>query len=381
MFRGLDGSLRRLFTMNFTFAVCFYLVSPLFPLYLDALGYSKSMIGLTLSLGSFTGAVSTLISGLLVDRFGKKPLLVRSVFFCSASVGLVTVVDNWLFIVLFWMMFHLSQSLFEPTRLAYISDKAGDDNRGKLFGMMNLAWPLAGIIGPVLSGRLAEGFGWDVVYGVAFGFCLAGLFPLLGLEDGGSSSDVVRPKFDRKFLGVLGLHFIFHVFLTTAIGIMNMAVPIYLADKFGLSYSTIGLFFTVSSVVTMLTQAPSGAFSDRFGMKRTMLVFLGIVPFMYLVWVFSGNWVLLLVSYSLSMALWSMTWPASLVLVSEAVPSAMRGTAISARMTGYRVGYTLGPMLCGFLLQRFGGVSPFIAATILWGAALPFCFRFKDVSK
>ena len=81
------------------------------------------------------------------------------------------------------------------------------------------------------------------------------------------------------------------------------------------------------------------------------------------------------------MALWSMTWPASLVLVSEAVPYAMRGTAISARMTGYRVGYTLGPMFCGFLLQRFGGVSPFIAAVFIWVASIPFCYRFKDVSK
>jgi len=111
-----------------------------------------------------------------------------------------------------------------------------------------------------------------------------------------------------------------------------------------------------------------------------MLVFLGIVPFMYLVWVFSGNWVLLLVSYSLSMALWSMTWPASLVLVSEAVPASMRGTAISARMTGYRVGYTLGPMICGYLLQSVGGVSPFVAATVIFGAALPFGFRFSEVS-
>jgi MFS family permease len=380
MFAGLDGNLKRLFVMNIVFAVCFYLVSPLFPLYLDALGVSESRIGLILSLGSFTGAVSTLLSGLLVDRFGKRSLLIRSVLFGSVAVGVISLVGHWLLIVPFWMMFHLSQSLFEPTRLAYISDRVSDDNRGRLFGLMNLAWPVAGIIGPVLSGRLAEGYGWSVVFSVAVGVCLFGLVPLLGLEDAGRSSGGEGSGFDRGYLGVLGLHFVFHVFLTTAIGIMNMAIPIYLADVFGLSYSTIGLFFTVSSVVTMVTQAPSGALSDRFGMKRTMLVFLGLVPFMYLVWVFSGNWVLLLVSYSLSMALWSMTWPASLVLVSEAVPASMRGTAISARMTGYRVGYTLGPMICGFLLQRVGGVSPFVAATVIFGAALPFGFRFSEVS-
>ena len=71
MLAGLDRSLKRLFAMNIVYALFFYLVSPLFPLYLDALGISETRIGLILSLGSFTGAVSTLLSGLMVDRFGR----------------------------------------------------------------------------------------------------------------------------------------------------------------------------------------------------------------------------------------------------------------------------------------------------------------------
>jgi len=32
------------------------------------------------------------------------------------------------------------------------------------------------------------------------------------------------------------------------------------------------------------------------------------------------------------------------------------------------------------LLQSVGGVSPFVAATVIFGAALPFGFRFSEVS-
>ena len=380
MFKELDGSLRRLFLMNITFAICFYLVQPLFPLYLADLEITETQIGLILSLGSLTGAISTLISGLLVDRFGEKTLLIQSIFVACFSVALIVLAGNWLLIIPFWMMFNLSQSLFEPTRLAYISERATPENRGKLYGIMNLAWPVAGIVGPVISGRLADSFGWVHVFAAAILFCLVGVFPLRGMEKTRRDQKDNGSTFDRGYLPILAQHFVFHVLLTTAIGIMNMAIPIYLADRFNLNYSTIGLFFTVSSVVTMLTQVPSGALSDRFGMKRTMLVFLSMVPFMYLVWVVSNNWVLLLVSYSLSMALWSMTWPASLVMVSEAVPDSMRGTAISARMTGYRVGYTIGPVVCGLLLSSYGGVTPFIAATIIFAAALPIGLRFKETS-
>jgi len=380
MFNELDGSLRRLFLMNITFAICFYLVQPLFPLYLADLEITETQIGLILSLGSLTGAVSTLISGLLVDRFSEKPLLIQSIFVASISVALIVLAGNWLLIIPFWMMFNLSQSLFEPTRLAYISKKATLENRAKLFGVMNLAWPLAGIIGPIISGRLADSYGWVHVFAAAILFCLVGIFPLRGMEKTRSDQKENGSTLDRGYLPTLAQHFVFHVLLTTAIGIMNMAIPIYLAEKFNLNYSMIGLFFTVSSVVTMLTQAPSGAISDRYGMKRTMLVFLSIVPFMYLVWVLSDNWILLLVSYSLSMALWSMTWPASLVMVSEAVPDSMRGVAISARMTGYRVGYTVGPIICGLLLSSYGGVTPFVAATVIFAAALPIGLRFKETS-
>ena len=378
MFNELDGSLRRLFLMNITFAICFYLVQPLFPLYLADLEITEAQIGLILSLGSLTGAISTLISGLLVDRFGEKPLLIQSIFVASVSVALIVLAGNWLLIIPFWMMFNLSQSLFEPTRLAYISERATPENRGKLYGVMNLAWPLAGIIGPVISGRLADSFGWVHVFTAAILFCIVGVFPLRGMEKTRSEEKGSASTFDRGYLPILAQHFVFHVLLTTAIGIMNMAIPIYLADRFNLNYSTIGLFFTVSSIVTMLTQAPSGALSDRYGMKKTMLVFLSMVPFMYLVWVLSGNWIILLISYSLSMALWSMTWPASLVMVSEAVPDSMRGTAISARMTGYRVGYTIGPIICGLLLSSYGDVTPFISATVIFVAALPIGLRFKE---
>lgn len=382
MLQGIDRSLKSLFALNIAFALCYYLVGPLFPLYLDSLQVSESQIGLILGLGSLTGAFSTLISGFLADKFGKKTLFIASVLFNSTAVALIAYTRYWGLIIPLWMVFNLSQSLFEPARLSYIAEKTTPDNRAKLYGIMNLAWPIAGMIGPVLSGKLAENLGWPQVFIVGVVFCLSGLVPLFSIEKSSTSSSVdSKSPLDKKYVPTLALHFTFHVFLTTALGIMNMTVPIYLASHFELNYSTIGLFFTTSGVITMLTQVPSGAIADKYGMKRTTLVILALVPFTYLTWVLIDNWVVLLVAYALSMGLWSMTWGATTVLVSEAVPETMRGTAISARMTGYRVGYTLGPIISGILLSSYGGVTPFIAAMVIFALALPIGFRFKEVEK
>lgn len=380
--KGIDASLKKVFILNMSFAFCYYLAGPLFPLFLDTLSVSKSQIGLILGLGSLSGAFSTLASGFLADRFGKKTLFYVSLFMNSSAVLLIALTRNWVVIIPLWMTFNLSQSLFEPVRLAYIGERATSDNRAKLYGFMNLAWPITGIIGPVLSGNLAENLGWTQVFLVAAVFGLSGLIPLYSIQEANKEKvESDKPQFDRTYLPILGLHFVFHVLLTTAIGIMNLAMPIYLAENFNLTYSTIGLFFTASSVINMITQIPSGVIADKYGMKKTTLTFLSIVPFTYITWILSDNWVILLVAYAFSMGLWSMTWGATTVLVTESVPETMRGTAISVRMTGYRVGYTLGPIISGALLSNYGGVTPFIASTIAYLIALPLGLRFKEPTK
>ncbi len=367
--------------INIAIALCYYFVGPLFPLFLETLQINESQIGLILGIGSLTGAFSTLVSGYLADRFGKKALFFLSLLSYSGATLLISSLSSWVLIIPVWMVFNMAQSMFEPVRLSYIGEKATPDNQGKLYGFMNLAWPIAGILGPYVSGKLAESMGWNRVFLVAVIVCASGIIPLLGIESSSATKRRDKAPFDRKYLPALGHHFLFHLLLTTAIGIMGMAMPIYLSNRFELTYSNIGLFFTVSSILTMLTQLPSGVLADKYGMKRMSLMCLSIVPFTYLAWVFVDNWVVLLLAYAMSMGLWSMTWGATTVLATEAVPDTMRGTAISIRMTGYRIGYTLGPIIAGTLLTRIGGVTPFIAATAIFVLAIPLGLRFKETKK
>jgi MFS family permease len=159
---------------------------------------------------------------------------------------------------------------------------------------------------------------------------------------------------------------------------MNLAIPFYLESHFNLQYSTIGLFFTISNMLTMVTQIPSGVLADNFGMKKITIISLSIVPLTYLTWVFIDNWMILLIAYSLSMGLWSMTWGPTTVLVSVVVPESMKGTAISIRMTAYRVGYTLGPIIAGHLLASNGGLLLFIVATLSMAACIPIGLKFRE---
>ncbi len=380
LFSDISDGLKRVFAINIMFALCYYLVAPLFPLFLESLQLSESQIGLVLGVGSFSGVISTMLSGYLTDKLGSKSLFLVTVLGYGVSVLLVALTGDWILITLFWVVFNASQSIFEPVRLSYIGENTTKENQGKMYGFMNLAWPISGVIGPILSGKLAEILGWTQTFVIAAILCLLAVLPSFALDTPKKEERTAKPKIESKYLWPLAQHFVFHVLLTTGIGIMYMAVPIYLAHDFGLDYTVIGMFFTVSNLITILTQIPSGSLADRYGMKKTTMIALSIVPLSSLIWVLSRNWLMLLLSNSLIMGLWSMTWGATTVLVTSTVPDSLRGTAISVRMTGYRVGYTLGPIIAGSLFTRFGGVSPFTFATLVFALALPIGMRFKEVN-
>jgi MFS family permease len=154
--------------------------------------------------------------------------------------------------------------------------------------------------------------------------------------------------------------------MTTGQGCVNMILPLFLKNQMGLSTSLIGLFFTGSSVLTLVTQIPSGWLADRYGRKKLILACIAPIPFLYGAWPFIDNWIVLLVLNSTAFGLWSMTWPATLALLSDFVPPQLRGSAFGVRMTGVRLGFTIGPLVAGYLYSAIGGVTPFMASAAFY---------------
>jgi len=77
---GLKRELWLLFALNLAVGFSSQFIQPLFPLYLESLNASEVEIGLVLSLASIVSMSLMIPSGLLMNRIGKKKLLLLSVF-------------------------------------------------------------------------------------------------------------------------------------------------------------------------------------------------------------------------------------------------------------------------------------------------------------
>jgi len=372
-----------LFLLNMAVSFSSQLIQPLFPLYLKGLGVSEVGIGIAVAIGSISATALMLPSGMLADRLGRKRLLLIGVALSSASPFLIVAVSDWRLTIPFYMMFCSSFSFFVTTRMTLVAESATAENRARLFGLMNLAWPIGGITAPYFSGLTIESFGWNTTFMLSGCIGIASLIPTLLIREKRLKTLEEKAKsrmspFIRDHIGLLALFFSFHVFETTGLGMVDLALPLLMEDRFHLSYHLIGLFFTGANLVTLITQIPSGYLADRYGRRRLIIACISGIPIALGLWLFMDDWVSMLILYVTAQGLWSMTWPATLALLTDSVKPEVLGTAFGIRMTGVRLGFTVGPAVSGVIYGFLGHPAIFMTAALLYAASIPLARLFKE---
>jgi MFS family permease len=386
MLRNITRSLLLLFVINIAFGLTNQLINPLFPLYLDKLGASEVQNAFVISMGGLVATFLMLPSGLIIDRVGKKTMIALSTIGISASIYLMSLSGSWTLLIPYYILYSAIGALFIPARMALISERASPENRASLFGIMNLAWPVSGVIAPIISGYVIEHLGWKSVFYLSMALSLVSFIPALMIEEKKEVDKTLKfieeeergSVYIKDYLPALMIFFFFQFVMTSGLGGLNMIIPLYLSDRFHLSPSNIGLFFTGSSLITLITQMPSGYLADRYGRKKLTIACVLTIPLFFVIWVFVTDWLILLIAYSIAYGLWSMTWPATLALIAEAVPIQLQGAAFGVRMTGVRLGFTVGPLIASSIYSNYNMTDPFVVGTILFTLGVLFAFKLKE---
>ncbi len=380
----LNQALLTLFAINLTIGLTGQLVQPLFPLYLKETGASELENALVISIGNLASTILMLPAGMLVGRFGKRVFLIISAAMSGVSVLLMAYTRNWMLIIPLNMMLNISMCFFMPTRMAIIAENTEPGNRARLFGVMNLAWPITGIVGPMAGGYLVERLGWSSVFTIAGAISLIALVPALKIVEAKKKVDPNTPEttdrlsiFSGDYRPTMLTLFAYQVLITTSMAGLNLILPLYLQDRYHLSYSLIGAFFTGSNFLMILTQLGGGVLADRYNRRHLILLCTVLTPLALGSLVLFGDWVALFVGYSLAFALWSLTWPPILAMLTDILPRSLHGAGFGLNMTGSRLGFTMGPILAGALYFAPGSLVPFVASAIVYTLALPFAYQLR----
>jgi DHA1 family multidrug resistance protein-like MFS transporter len=355
------------------------LTDSLRPLYVKSLGATVIEISLVVSIAGMAGTLMRVPSGILSDSRGRRKIILASIFMSVLPPLMYTMSSSWQHLIPWGILYSAAFALYMPSKMAIIADFTTPQNRTRIYSIMGIAFPLGGTVGPTVAGLIQGAGGWNNAFYVAsilFIICLipSWLLPKpteRGDENEKESRIEGSSGLDSLFLSRISVFVLLHLLIGLAIGTTNNLTPIYLSEKFGMSTTEVGLFTSIGSGLMMiLCQIPGGILAERFGRKKLISICFVLEPFLFVSWIFVNNlYLLLLVQMGIN-ALWSMTWPATMSLVMEYTPGPKRGVASGFIQMGMMLGFTLGPILGGYLWETLGMVFPYLASAIFFALCL-----------
>ena len=135
---------------------------------------------------AFTQFVCAPIVGALSDKFGRRPIILISLFGFAIDYLFLSIAPTILWLFVGRIIAGITGASI-TTASAYIADVSTPENRAKNFGMIGAAFGLGFVIGPVIGGLLGQ-------YGSRVPFVAAGVLCLLNFLYG----FFVLPESDRK---------------------------------------------------------------------------------------------------------------------------------------------------------------------------------------
>ncbi|EMA60940.1 major facilitator superfamily MFS_1 [Halorubrum distributum JCM 13561] len=358
---------------------------------------TAAALGVVVTLGYGLFGVGALPGGVLVDRFGSKPLILACLAGMAGSFLLVSVAPTLPVLAAAIAIWGLTASVYHPAGLSLLSKSI--DRRGTALGYHGIGGNLGIALGPLATALLLLAFDWRLVtaalafpavvvaaYGVTVDVDAAlspGEVDEAGSADdssGGTKGEVslssiatdTRVLIAGGFLVVFafvtfsGLYYrTFLTFLPDLLGdVLGGLVDVQLVDPSSpyADQFDVGRYLYVAVLtVGVFGQYLGGRIADRVPPERGLVAVMGVLSALALLFVpaTGGVATFLAVSLALGVALFTVQ-PLSQATVAAYSPSEARGLSFGYTYVGiFGIG-ALGSTLAGTVLTRAGPRELFV---------------------
>src|SRR5213595_3293190 len=155
MLRLVTRPLVIIFLTIFVNLVGFGIIIPLLPYYAETFGASPIVIGLLFAVFSLCQLLAAPALGDLSDRWGRRPILIFSLVGTVVSFVMLAMAHSIVMLFLARIVDGLSGGNISTAR-AYVADVTEPKDRARAYALIGAAFGLGFIMGPALSGMLAQ---------------------------------------------------------------------------------------------------------------------------------------------------------------------------------------------------------------------------------
>lgn len=383
MQKGLRGLPRNVWVMSATSLlndISSEMLLNLIPFFLaNILGVRTAVIGLIEGVAETTASLLKIFFGAMSDRLGKrKPFAVAGYALSAITKPLLYFANTWGWVLGVRLADRIGKGIRTAPRDALIADSIGGAQRGLAFGLHRASDTLGAFLGLGIAAFIVwrtqaqaslltiDTFRLVVLISIVPGVLGVLVLALGAVEVVGPTKSVETPRLSLNEMDPRFKYFLFVLVLFT-LGNSSDAFILLRGQERGLTLlQVMGMSLTFDAVYTVFA-GPLGAWSDRVGRRRLMLIGWLAYGLVYLGFAFSQMGWQVWALFALYGLYYAATEGAAKALVADLVPQAQRGTAYG--LFNAAIGLTVLPasLIAGLLWQGVGTWKGF-------GPSAPFFF-------
>lgn len=334
-------------------------ITPAFPKVANRLGLSETEVGYLVSIFTLPGIFLAPIGGILADRYGRKTILIPSLFLFGLAGFACFFTHNLYGLLVFRFLQGVGGSTLGTLNVTLIGDFFSGKQRAEAMGYNASVLSVGTGLYPFIGGLLAV-FGWNFPFLLPLLAIPVGIWAMVTLngEEFHQTTSIsqyyksaLRSVIKKEVLGLLSLSVLTFIILY---GAFLSFLPFLFNKKMGLNSMQIGLLLSLSSFATALTSARLGKLVRRFTevylLKVAYVIYfisILLIPFISNVWVFLIPVVLFGIAQGLNI-------PGLQTMLIHLAPEKQRAIFMSVNGMVLRLGQTLGPLVIGLGVTLLG---------------------------
>lgn len=358
-----DTNLQLLFGVTLIAIMGVASIAPVLPVVIEQFAISKQQVSWLITVFTFPGVFLTPFMGILADRWGRKRILVPSLFIFSLAGTACAFADSFQYLVILRFFQGVGAAAIGSLNITIIGDLYSGNRRASALGYNGSVLSIGTAGYPILGGALAT-WGWNYPFFLPVLAIPIGLMILFFLKNPEPRSEDKLLRYLKETAKSLKRRNVVAVFIASVLifiilyGANLTYFPILLGHTFGASSLVTGLILSSVSITTAIASSQMGRLSRHISQKKILLLAcllffsaMMIIPFIPSLWGFILPTMIFGAAMGIGM-------PSIQTLLAGLAPLEQRAAFMSMNGMVLRLGQTLGPpvMTAVFAVAGMDGV-------------------------
>jgi MFS family permease len=345
-------------------------ITPAFPGMIKHFGITPQQIGWLIAAFTLPGIFLTPVTGILADRFGRKFVLVPSLFIFGIAGFLCSLAHDFQSLLLCLFFEGIGAAGLSSINITLIGDLYSGERRTILMGYNASILSIGTAAYPALGGLIAV-FGWQYIFYLPLLALPLAVFVIVGLnnpepKDNQKMSDyfysIWRNINQRDVWGLFLVNLLLFVILY---GSYLTYFPILLSETLHATSLQIGLLMSAMSLVTAIVSSQLGRLNRKFSPRNLLMAGAGFYFLSMVSLLFIGHWWEVTCSVIIFGLGHGMLVPSVQNLLVGFTTIKERAAFMSVNSMVLRIGQTIGPLMIGIFYAIGSLQASFVAGAVV----------------